>query len=273
MQMAAGDLILVFPGHGHHLCEGTAVVTRPVEEFLEAFHCGRVDGAAGEAGGPFTSLICGYFTLEGFEQTLLHASLPAMIQVRGDRQRPLPFVDYLLRLGIEETASPEPCALFDRESACTHPADQGVAAVRVHPEPQRRKLAGSDQRSGNWPSDPLMHDQPEAPWTVATLAKQVAMSRSVFSARFTALMGKPPLEYLFEWRMLKASYLLRTTRTELKEVSAKVGYESAAAFSKAFTRWAGVPPGSYRQSVQSEPCADFPAKIPPVNSAGRGCPT
>ena len=99
------------------------------------------------------------------------------------------------------------------------------------------------------PAVALMHSQPDAPWTVASLAERVAMSRSVFSARFTALVGKPPLQYLSEWRMQKASHLLRTTRDELKEVAAKVGYESPSAFSKAFTRWAGVAPSVYRATM------------------------
>jgi transcriptional regulator GlxA family with amidase domain len=109
----------------------------------------------------------------------------------------------------------------------------------------------------------LMHAQPEAAWTVGSLARHVAMARSTFSARFVELMGRPPLEYLTDWRMQKACCLLRTARAELKEVAARVGYESAAAFSKAFTRWAGMAPGAYRRAGNSTEPSAF-SGMPPL---------
>jgi len=89
------------------------------------------------------------------------------------------------------------------------------------------------------------------------------MSRSTFCARFTAMVGKPPLEYLAAWRMQKACMLLRTTRIGLKEVAVQVGYESAAAFSKAFTRWGGRTPTVYRgaSGVTTSGCRPY---VPPI---------
>jgi AraC-like DNA-binding protein len=74
------------------------------------------------------------------------------------------------------------------------------------------------------------------------------MSRSAFAARFTRLVGEPPLHYVARWRMQKAKSLLREGRATIGEVAEAVGYESEAAFSKAFKRSVGTAPGAYRRA-------------------------
>lgn len=87
------------------------------------------------------------------------------------------------------------------------------------------------------------------------------MSRSAFAARFTDLVGQPPMQYLTTWRMVKATELLRESQLGLKDVAVLVGYESEVAFSKAFKRWAGVAPSFYRQDY-------FNSKLSPLSLAG-----
>jgi AraC family transcriptional regulator, alkane utilization regulator len=82
---------------------------------------------------------------------------------------------------------------------------------------------------------------------VASLASQVGMSRSSFSARFRALVGEAPLKYLAKWRALKAAWFLRTSDATLAEIAGRVGYESEIALSRAFKRLMGQSPGAYRQ--------------------------
>jgi AraC-like DNA-binding protein len=91
-----------------------------------------------------------------------------------------------------------------------------------------------------------MHHRAEAPWTVASLAKEVGLSRSVFASRFTQLVGEPPLGYLTRLRMQKAATRLRDG-ARLAEASRLTGYASEASFSHAFRQWAGVAPGAYRK--------------------------
>jgi len=91
-----------------------------------------------------------------------------------------------------------------------------------------------------------MHHRAEAPWTVASLAEEVGLSRSVFAARFTQLVGEPPLGYLTRLRMQKAATLLRDGAS-LTEASRLTGYASQASFGHAFRQWAGVAPGTYRK--------------------------
>jgi AraC-like DNA-binding protein len=92
-----------------------------------------------------------------------------------------------------------------------------------------------------------IHRQPEHTWTVEKLAAGAHLSRSAFAARFTALVGEPPLAYLTRWRMqLAMAWLLDDTET-LEAIARKVGYSSAYAFSKTFKRLVGVAPGEYRR--------------------------
>jgi AraC-like DNA-binding protein len=81
------------------------------------------------------------------------------------------------------------------------------------------------------------------------------MSRSAFAARFTALIGEPPLTYLTRWRMAKAAQLLRAGTANVSEIADRVGYEAEAAFSKAFKRWIGTAPGAYRRQRDKGPAA------------------
>jgi AraC-like DNA-binding protein len=94
----------------------------------------------------------------------------------------------------------------------------------------------------------LLHDEPGRAWTVATLARHVAMSRSAFAARFKDVTGDPPMQYLARWRLQKAASLLRTGDLDIADVASRTGYESSAAFSKAFKRTMGLAPGAYRRA-------------------------
>jgi AraC-like DNA-binding protein len=92
----------------------------------------------------------------------------------------------------------------------------------------------------------LIHQSPAHKWTVSELAEAVALSRSAFSARFTELVGEPPLTYLTRWRMLKATRLLKND-VGMETIAELLGYESEAAFRKAFKREIGMPPAQYRR--------------------------
>jgi AraC-like DNA-binding protein len=90
-----------------------------------------------------------------------------------------------------------------------------------------------------------IHGRVNTPWTVESLAEAAGMSRSAFAARFKELLGQTPLEYVTEWRMQKAMQLLGQRDKKLIDVARSVGYESDAAFSKAFKRVVGANPGEY----------------------------
>jgi AraC-like DNA-binding protein len=97
----------------------------------------------------------------------------------------------------------------------------------------------------------LIHRDPARSWTVASLADEVAMSRSAFAARFTELVGEPPMHYVTRWRMHAAVTWLQEENATLGELALRLGYQSEAAFSRAFKRFMGVSPGAVRRSTAS----------------------
>ena len=119
----------------------------------------------------------------------------------------------------------------------------------------RAHIASGPERKKGWLRavfDPQMgtalsviHDRVNAPWTGESLAEAAGMSRSAFAARFKELLGQTPLEYVTEWRMQKAMQLLEQRDKKLIDIAPSVGYESDAAFSKAFKRVVGTNPGEY----------------------------
>jgi AraC-like DNA-binding protein len=110
-------------------------------------------------------------------------------------------------------------------------------------------------RSSEW-HDQIAHalhligTEPSADWSVARLARKVGMGRSSFAARFTAQVGRTPMEVITERRMQRAAELLQQGELKIVEISARAGYRSEAAFSRRFTRHFGVSPGSMRRNAQ-----------------------
>jgi AraC-like DNA-binding protein len=153
-------------------------------------------------------------------------------------------------------------AVFDVPPADENPIRLAPGDLAVVPhggracDPQRTGAAacGAVDRSG-WLlalRDPhigralaAVHRAPEHPWTVASLAREAAMSRSAFAAHFTDLVGEPAMQYVTRWRMESALTALR----EGASVAARSGYESEAAFARAFKRVTGLTPGSARRAV------------------------
>lgn len=93
-----------------------------------------------------------------------------------------------------------------------------------------------------------LHARPQEAWTVASLGHHVALSRSLFADKFAQLVGEPPLRYLKRLRLNAAAIRLRSTNDKLSAIAADAGYDSAAAFTKAFKRILGKTPGEYRRS-------------------------
>jgi AraC-like DNA-binding protein len=98
----------------------------------------------------------------------------------------------------------------------------------------------------------LLHGEPARDWTVDALAGEVALSRSAFYDRFIQLVGQPPMQYLTQWRMQLAAKLLRESKAPVAAIALEVGYDSEAAFSRAFKRVAGRPPAAWRRGLDAQ---------------------
>ena len=125
-----------------------------------------------------------------------------------------------------------------------------VEAIRRHieslPPEQTGWLAGLRDRFVGKSLAP-MHSKPAHAWTVEELADTVGLSRSALAERFTGLIGQPPMQYLTRWRLQLAANLLRAVNRAVAAIAAEVGYESEAAFNRAFKREFGVPPAAWRK--------------------------
>jgi AraC-like DNA-binding protein len=195
-----------------------------------------------------TVLVSGRLTVDRYAEDLLLAHLPAAVRI-GAGTAAAQRLGPVLGLLSTEAADPDaPGSLVIRRQL-TH-----VLLVQV----LRATLALSTGPTG-WPAAladaqvgaalTAIHTRPEQRWSVAGLAREAAMSRSAFAARFRALVGQPPLEYLIAWRMHRAAYELRTTSRSVASVGAAVGYPVETTFSSTFHRVIGQPPGRYRHTA------------------------
>ncbi len=194
--------------------------------------------------GSFTTMVCGYFEFEAGDKNPILDALPEVILVRReDAGRHLELIGQLLldeaqsnSIGTRTVLDKLADALFVmvvRQHISSMPDQRGLLAALADPR-LRKALAG-------------IHREPGAGWTLETLAQQAGMSRTSFTQRFAELVGSTPIEYLTRWRMTQAELLLRNPQTSVAAVAERVGYETEAAFRKAFKRVHGVGPGSIRR--------------------------
>lgn len=206
--------------------------TVPVELRPGAFHFGRSDEP------PDIRVLVGYGAFRSTDADLLVSLLPRLVHVRGDAR-----LTILLQL-------------LDEESRALRPARDIILArlIEVLLIEALRSTAGPTAPPGllRGLADERVaialrriHERPTDAWSVAQLAREAALSRSVFFDRFRRVVGIAPMEYLLQWRMALAKDLLRHTGEAVAEIAERVGYGSASAFSTAFARHVGVPPTVY----------------------------
>jgi AraC-like DNA-binding protein len=94
----------------------------------------------------------------------------------------------------------------------------------------------------------LLHSSPARDWTLEGLAREVGLSRSSFAERFTGFVGIPPMQYLQKWRLQMAASRLAEGNASIATIAAETGYESEAAFSRAFKKIIGEPPAEWRSN-------------------------
>jgi AraC-like DNA-binding protein len=246
--LSAGDLALLPHGTRHALrdAEGSPL------HLLGQGECQRARGVGPirlGGNGARTALVAASFRLGGTPSTLLFEELPPVIHVAADEPVTAPSLASTVQLLITESASSSPGATVIMSRLADILLVQALRAHIAGKQCQEKGLrALMDPQIGKALS--LLHERPAEPWTVESLATAVALSRSGFAARFSALVGEPPLEYLARWRMTKAAQLLRESQLPLSEVAEHVGYQSEASFNRAFKRWGGSAPGAYRRDYR-----------------------
>jgi AraC-like DNA-binding protein len=232
------------------LAQGTSIVlrdsprTRPRWSFnqIGAKANGNVAHCGG--GGAPTTIVCGSMSFDHASLKPITQLLPSFILIKGDQPHTLALHNTMQALA-SEMAEQAPGS----EVVATRLAEVlFIQVLRAHiaSEPDRNKgwlRAIFDPQVGT--ALRAIHNSVNAPWTVESLAEAAGMSRSAFAARFREQLGQTPLGYVTEWRMQKAMQLLQQRDQKLIDVARSVGYESDAAFSKAFKRVVGANPSEY----------------------------
>jgi AraC-like DNA-binding protein len=251
LRLDAGDLLVVPQGDAHLL--GSDLALAPAQSApLLAQHVesnpGEILRLSHGAGGPATRMVCGFLTCDGILSNPLLQSLPRIFMVG-------------VGSGAESAGLGPALAFAAAAAADRRPGGATVLGklselLFVHalrccldslPEHEAGWLAALRDRYVG-PAMLRLHADPAYPWTVDGLAAEVGLSRSAFAQRFTSLLGQPPMQYLAHWRLRAAARELRSGNMSLAALAGKVGYESEAAFSRAFKREFGMPPASWRAS-------------------------
>jgi AraC-like DNA-binding protein len=246
-----GDFALVPHGQGHQLVSDPGAPTPRVDQLDYDYASDRyaILRYGGEGAG--TSIVCGTVRFGHPAARNLVALLPPTIVVEGAPGSRSPEADWMhstLRLIAAEGRQLRPGG----EAVITRLSDiLVIQAIRSwiadDPAGQTGWLGAlQDPRIGLALS--LIHRDPAQPWSVASLARETAMSRSAFAARFTELVGEPVMKYVTRWRMQVALDWLQAEDAPVSAIATRLGYESEAAFSRAFKRTMGVSPGTARRA-------------------------
>jgi AraC-like DNA-binding protein len=264
VKMHRGDVVLLAQGDAHVVSSAPGMRADP--DVAGYFDMGRakrpfrihydggsqsmldVEGTQPSAGAQqcSASFVCGFigFDLKPFNPLI--ATLPRMLHLPAEGRSALS--EQFATFAAAESAARRPGseALLERLSEMMF-----VDAIRRHvehlPPETTGWLAGlRDRYVGR--ALALLHERPAAPWTIEDLSSQVGLSRSALHERFVSLIGQPPVQYLTNWRMQLASRLLLEGRSTVATVAVHVGYDSEAAFARAFKRLVGMPPAAWRRA-------------------------
>jgi AraC-like DNA-binding protein len=247
LALSPGDFVFIPAGTRFSLRDRRGTRALPIAEVYATRVPSRCGGLLHYGGGGVeVTLVVGSFTFAGEALSPLLEQLPTLLHVRGDAPGSPRWLESTLRFVAAEIEAEQPghetvvSRLADvlfvqalRAHMSSRSGESGWLRALVHP-----RIGAVLQR---------VHEQPQAPWTLAKLARRAGMSRSVFAERFKALVGEAPLAYVTRWRMHRAMTLLRERDASLADVARAVGYETDSAFGKAFKRRVGLTPGEFRR--------------------------
>jgi AraC-like DNA-binding protein len=251
LRLEAGDVIVLPHGdpHGMFSAEGardtetSAIVGKLQLRDLRTMKAG--------GGGEIARFVCGYMACDPLLCRPILNSLPQAFKVNLRTDRSGHWLENSILHLVEEAVS---------GNAGSEAMLAKLSEV-LFVDTLRRYIAGLPEQQVGWLAgarDPivgkslaLMHRKAEYPWTIAELAKQVGVSRSALIERFARYLSEPPIAYLMRWRLQLAARALSSTSRGVAEIASDVGYESEAAFNRAFKREFGLPPARYRREVRT----------------------
>src|SRR5690349_9188512 len=247
IELMPGDIVIFPHGDPHHMSSGNGAI-RPFPNYginakiksrdLSPLHAG--------GGGETSRFVCGYMTCDPYLSRPILNGLPPVFKVNIRTDRSGHWLENSILHLVEEAAS----------GRVGSEAMLAKLSEALFVDTLRRYVAGLPDQQMGWLAgarDPivgkslgLLHGCIAHPWTIADLADQVGISRPALVERFTRYLSEPPMTYLTRWRLQLAARSLENTPRGVAEIAGEVGYESESAFSRAFKREFGEPPGQYR---------------------------
>ncbi|HEY7098284.1 MAG TPA: AraC family transcriptional regulator [Terriglobales bacterium] len=247
----AGDVVIFPHGDAHIIENGRPIKTVDLmQELTKIFSQGLRLARAG-GGGVVTKFVCGYMACEPRLSQVFLSGLPSVFKVSIRNDASGRWLENSIRFSVDQTDASRAGgeAVLAKLSEALFVETLRLYIAHLPPE-QTGWLAGArDPEVGKTLA--LMHRNPAHPWTLAALAQGAGVSRSVLAERFRYYLNEPPMAYLTRWRLQLAAQMLGATSYSVAQIAAEVGYESEAAFNRAFKREFTVPPARFRIQLRS----------------------
>ena len=251
VELTAGDIVVFPHGDPHIISNGSPrSIVDNGKQLKEVFSQGLALARDGGGGEP-TQFVCGYMECDQELCKTFLGGLPPVFKVNIRNDAAGQWLENSIK--------------FSAGEAGANRAGSDAVLVRLSEalfvETLRRYMADLPENQTGWLAgarDPgvgaalaHMHRSPDHPWTIATLAQKVGVSRSVLAERFRQYLGEPPMTYLSRWRLRLGARMLTSTSHSVARISGDVGYESEPAFNRAFKREFGSPPARFRMRQKS----------------------
>ena len=264
-RLGRGDLVILPRGERHTMRDSLDSPVTGLEQLIAA-HPLDADARLRCGGdGERTRLLCGGFTLASPASQTLLALLPQVVTMTPRTAPVSDWIGPVFALARQEATTPAPGA----QAIFAKLADVFLTqALRTYLTGAAHTGLLRPGPSPNPPPDPpiaraaaLIRDDPARPWTLQVLARETGLSRTAFATRFRAATGESPMQHLAKVRLSQAAGYLTTADLTLDAIAARTGYASNASLSKAFKRYFGVSPGSYRETNQRPAGSGVPAAL------------
>jgi len=251
VDLVAGDVV-IFPHGDPHIIENGRLIKAVdlLQDLTRIFSQGLKLARAG-GGGDVTKFVCGYMACEPRLSQVFLSGLPPVFKVSIRDDASGRWLENSIRFSVDQADASQAGgeAVLAKLSEVLFVETLRVYISHLAPE-QTGWLAGArDSEVGK--ALALMHRNPAHPWTIATLAREAGISRSVLAERFRHYLNEPPMAYLTRWRLQLGAQMLASTSYSVAQIASEVGYESEAAFNRAFKREFTVPPARFRSQSRS----------------------
>jgi AraC-like DNA-binding protein len=244
--ITAGDVVIFPHGDAHIMGNGRGAEMVDNERDLHHILGQGLKLARAGGGGEVTRFVCGYMSCDPQLSGTLLAGLPSILKINIRNDDAGRWLENSIRFSVGEANAARAGgeAVLSKLSEVLFVETLRRYIAQLPPE-QTGWLAGArDPEIGK--ALALLHRNPAKPWTIATLAQEVGISRSVLAARFRGYLGEPPMSYLTRWRLQIGARLLKSSNRSVADIAAEVGYESESAFNRAFKREFEAPPARFR---------------------------